>query len=73
MSLTERHIELAARQLCRLRGIDPEQVVSHGARGNGMVVEDIMLMSPAWKLRVGEVRAYLEVSSAVLFASEVVG
>lgn len=56
--LTEAQINFAARKLCELRGIGPDEMVAHGADPdrNGMTF-DVLLYSPAWKRAAREVAA----------------
>jgi hypothetical protein len=52
-------VEVAARELCRLRGIDPETEVGHAADPDPKTgfVYDVMLYSRAWKRAAREIIA----------------
>lgn len=64
-------VELAARELCRLRGLDPDQSVGHAddPDENGIVM-DVWLHSPAWTRVAREVVAWDQVRQAVEAAGE---
>lgn len=56
--MTEAQLEAAARELCRLRGVDPDKSTGHGAEpGPSGATCDVWMYSPAWCLAVKEVRA----------------
>lgn len=63
--------ELAARELCRLRGVDPDARVSHGAdpSPDGSVI-DIMMYSPAWTRVVREIIDADRTRAALAYAEE---
>ena len=49
---------VVARELCRLRGIDPDMIVAHGADPSpDGVVHDVVLYSPAWVRALREIEA----------------
>lgn len=55
--MSNRQVEAAARELCRLRKIDADVMVAHGADPdslNGMA-PSVCLYSPAWRLAKKEV------------------
>lgn len=57
--MNEEQLEKAARKLCVLRGIDPDQLISHGAPANEHgFVPAICLWSPSWKLVAGELKDF---------------
>lgn len=64
--LTKPQIEIAARELCKLRGVDPDKIIGHGAKPdeNGFV-PDVMLFSPQWELAVEEIEQHLLIFQAV--------
>ena len=56
--------EAAARELCRLRGIDADEIVMHGPLdGSGYAV---CLKSPRYRLAAHEIRAHAQVHAAML-------
>lgn len=70
--MTDEQIEAAARKLCEIRGVDPEQVlesrVAFGgdpARGLGTVTS--VSQDRAWRLAADEIRRHLQVREAVHF------
>ena len=70
--MTEQQLEIAARKLCELRGLDPEAKITHGADPdeNGFVVS-IAYISPRWKLVKKEIQNYLLIQEAIDFASNI--
>ncbi len=67
--MTEEQVEIAARKLCELRGIDPDKSVPHRAPPNDHgYVPAVLLHSPAWAPCVSEVRAFYQVAQAIDFA-----
>lgn len=68
--MTEADLELAARKLCEIRGIDPDFMVSHAAPPTDQgYVPAVLLHSPAWRLAVSEVRKFWEMAQAIDFAT----
>ncbi|BAG41614.1 hypothetical protein [Ralstonia phage phiRSL1] len=64
--MNDKQLEVAARELCRIRGIDPDSSVAHGADPNpDGSVYGVLLYSPAWTRVAREVKAHLEVHRAV--------
>ncbi len=64
--MTDQQKEAAARELCRLRGIDPDQRVAHGADPlPSGVVPMVCLYSPAWRLAVREIEAQERIEAAM--------
>lgn len=64
--MTEEQLEMAARKLCEIRGIDPEKRIPHGAPPNDMgYVPAVLLHSPAWKLVAGEIRGFYQIAQAL--------
>ena len=62
-------VETAARQLCHLRGIDPDALVSHGAQPSpDGYVPAVLLHSPAWQLAAVDVRNFLCIQAACEYA-----
>jgi len=59
--MNEEKLEKAARKLCELRGLDPDERVGHG-HPDGYAV---MLYSPRWKLVAGEIESTLQVLEAI--------
>lgn len=67
--MNEEKLEIAARKLCEIRGIDPDFLVSHGAPpGDHGYVPAVLLHTPAWRMAVSEVRNFWEMARAVDFA-----
>ena len=67
--MTDDKTEEIARNLCKIRGIDPDERVSHAADpGPSGYVCDVMLYSPAWTRLVAEIDAYREIGRAVSIA-----
>lgn len=64
--MTEQQLEAAARKLCELRGLDPDQRVSHGAPPNNMgYVPAVLLYSPRWQMVAGEIRGFYQIAQAL--------
>ena len=65
--LTEKQLEIAARELCRLRGRDPDQNVCHGAEPDPVTgyVPAIALFSLQWRLVAKEIRGYEMIAAAI--------
>jgi hypothetical protein len=58
--------EVAARELCRIRGIDPDARVCYAPYdGNGPA---IAIYSPAWKRALMEIEAHGQLEEAIKFA-----
>ena len=67
--LNEEQIERAARNLCELRGIDPDAKVGHGADPSpDGFVSDVWLYSPAWTLAKREVIDHWRINEAIRLA-----
>lgn len=47
--LTENQLEMAAREYCRIKGVDPDEMIKHGPDPIGSVVHSILLESPRWE------------------------
>ena len=64
--MTDKQKESAARELCRLRGIDAGQRVGHGAdpTPEGFVPE-VLLYSPAWTRALMEIKAQEQIEAAM--------
>jgi len=64
--MTEQKIEYAARILCKIRGLDPDESVKHAAdpSPSGYVC-DICLISPRWRLVAREIVVFEEVRQAL--------
>jgi hypothetical protein len=65
--LSDAHLEAAARRLCHIRGIDPDQRISHGERppfGGGPVLA-LLDSSDAWQLVADEIRSFHEIWCAL--------
>jgi hypothetical protein len=75
--VTEQQLERAVRELCRLRGIDPDRMVAHGAdpidRGDHCFVPAVLLHSPAWQRVAREVITWDQVRQAIGPAELVTG
>lgn len=63
--MTDEQVEAAARELCRLRDVDPDEMVGHGSGPGGELVGDVLQRSPKWRLVVHEVRAHEQVEAAI--------
>ncbi|MCA9368275.1 hypothetical protein KC887_08555 [Candidatus Kaiserbacteria bacterium] len=71
--MTDAQKEAAARELCRLRGVDPESMVGHSAEPDSRgFVPDIYLMSPAWRIAIAEIAAREQLDAALLAGRSVV-
>ncbi len=68
--LTESQLEIAARELCRLRGHDPDQKVCHGADPypDTGYVPAVALFSPLWRLTAKEIRGYEMIAHSIKLA-----
>lgn len=64
--MNEQQIEQAARKLCELRGLDPDQLLGHGAKpdANGMVPA-VLLRSPRWQLVAEQIKDFYQVAQAI--------
>lgn len=63
--MNEAQIEIAARQLCKIRGIDPDERVMHGADPNpDGTVYAIALYSPAWTRAAREIEYQQQILEA---------
>lgn len=64
--MTNKQKESAAKELCRLRGIYPDSLVSHSAEpdANGFVPA-VLMYSPAWKLALREIENQDQINSAI--------
>ena len=68
--LTEEQLEKAARKLCELRGVDPDQKVPHAAPPTNMgYVPAVLLYSPAWRLVVQDVKDFWNLIAAIDFVT----
>ena len=64
--MTAQQKEVAARELCRLRGYDPDASVSHGADPSpGGVTHAVLLHSPAWTRALREIEAQEHIEEAM--------
>jgi len=64
--VTDAQREAAARELCRLRGVDPDSMVGHSAPPNSRgFVPDVWLLSPAWKITLAEIVASEQLDAAM--------
>ncbi len=69
--MTDAQKEAAARELCRLRGIDPDYTVGHGANPNkNGIVPAVCIHSPAWRLALEEIEAQCQLEAAMAFGRE---
>lgn len=64
--MTDDQKELAAKELCRLRGIFPDALLSHSAEpdANGFIPA-VLMYSPAWKLALREIENQDQINSAI--------
>lgn len=62
----EKWLEAAARRVCELRGINPDEMCGHepDPSPDGFVC-DVMLHSPAWELVAREVLAHQQIGQAL--------
>lgn len=69
--MTEYQLEVAARELCRLRGINPDTRVGHGPdpSPDGSVC-DVYLYSPAWTRALREIEGFQQIATAVAVGKE---
>jgi hypothetical protein len=64
--LTDKQKEAAARELCRLRGIDPDKRIAHGADPSPEgYVPGVCLQSPAWMRALREINAQEQLAAAL--------
>lgn len=64
--MTEKQLEAAAREYCRLMGIDPDILVAHGAQPDEHgVVQAVLEHSPRWILLKGLIRQHAALDSAI--------
>lgn len=67
--MNAQQLEVAARKLCEIRGIDPETMVPHGAAPDARgFVPAVLLHSPAWRMATQEVLCFYQVAQAIDFA-----
>lgn len=65
------YIEEVARELCKLRGLDPDKAIPHGAKPNSSgYVPDILCYSPQWRLVAEEVATFMQMEQAILNVHE---
>lgn len=67
--LNDYQLEIAARRLCDLRGVDPDKQMCHGAtsRDDGMT-NLIAYYSPRWCLVAQEIRDFEALTESMNFA-----
>ncbi len=65
--MSDKQLKVAARELCLLRGVDPDQRVGHEAdpSPNGYIPA-VRLYSPAWILAIKEIKAQEQIESAMM-------
>lgn len=64
--MTDAQREAAARELCRLRGIDPDALVAHSAEPNSLGwMPMVQLKSPAWLVAIAEITAREQIDAAM--------
>lgn len=64
--LSERQLEIAARELCKLRHQDPDTPIPHGSQPNDMgFAYDVCFYSPRWQLVANQIEAHLQVMSVI--------
>lgn len=67
--LSEKQLETAALSYCRLRGIDPYEKVQHSPEPNANgYVQDVVLISPRWKLVSARIREHVLIEQALEYA-----
>ncbi|MHB8413894.1 MAG: hypothetical protein ACYDB1_00670 [Acidiferrobacteraceae bacterium] len=64
--MTDAELERAARKLCELRSINPDQLIGHGASpdANGNIPA-VLLHSPAWKFAAQEIESAQQIAQAI--------
>ena len=68
--LTEHQIEIAAREYCRLKGLDPDKDVTHGLDPDGSGITcDVLLFSKRWQRVARMIREQNVVDEAIRHAS----
>jgi hypothetical protein len=68
--MTPEQLEKAARHLCKLRGIDPDQQVAHGAEPDSRgYVHAILLHSPVWSRVVIEIERHMQIQESIAAAN----
>lgn len=64
--LTSKQKEIAARELCRLRGVDPDKQIAHEADPSPEgYVPGVCLYSPAWTRALCEINAQEQLAAAL--------
>lgn len=64
--MDDKQLEIAAKKLCELRGIDPNVLVGHGAKPNEAgFVPAVLLKSKAWELVKDEILDFINISEAI--------
>lgn len=64
--MTKYQLEVAARTLCELRSLDPDEIVGHGPEpAEDESVYDVLLHSPRWHLAEKEIREFAAMSIAL--------
>lgn len=64
-TLDAKALEIVARRVCELRGLDPDKSIPHGAAPDEHgVVLAILLHSPRWMLVAAEVKTWWEIQTA---------
>lgn len=66
--LTNQELEAAARELCRMRGIDPDAVINYCPLARGGVICDNCLRIPAWEKAAEEIARHAQIAVAVAVA-----
>lgn len=66
--MTDAQKEAAARELCRLRGIDPERIVgSNLDLSEEGCAEAVLVLVPAWRQALKEIEAQEQLEAAIAF------
>jgi len=71
--MTENEIEIAARELCCIRKIDPDFKVSHGydPQPGDTMIPAVLLHSPAWTRLAIEIRVFDEIQRAINYVPSI--
>lgn len=64
--MNQQQLESAARELCRLRNINPDTLIPHSPEpSSDGFVPAVLLHSPAWKLALHEIQNHYLLNQAI--------